>query len=184
MKKGIIGVLALQGCVKPHQKHIEAAGHIYREVRTQEDLENIQGLILPGGESTTQLKLIANYSLEAPLQAAFKKMPVWGICAGAILLSRQVRSPEQRSFNLIDVEIGRNSYGRQLESFTSIQNGFEVAFIRAPKILSWGKTVEVIASQDNSPIWVQSRKCMLTTFHAELNPNAPSPIHEHFLSLI
>ena len=179
-----IGVLALQGCVTPHRKHIENAGFLYQEVRTANDLRSVDALILPGGESTTQLKLIDTFSLEAPLREAFSRIPIWGICAGAILLSKSVRSPEQKSFHVIDVTIDRNSYGRQLDSFTVQQEGFEVAFIRAPKILSCGNSVKILASQEGSPTWVQQNSCMLTTFHPELNPKAPSPMHEHFFRLL
>ena len=93
----VVGVLALQGCVTPHRRHLEAAGAEFREVRTAEEIEPVHGLILPGGESTTMLKLIDRFELERPLRAAFDTRPVWGICAGAILMAAQVtrRSAEQ-----------------------------------------------------------------------------------------
>src|SRR4051812_38347225 len=96
--KATLGVLALQGCVQPHRPHIESLGLSYKEVRTKEDLKQIQGLILPGGESTTMLKLIEVFSLEESLIETFRRVPIWGICAGAILMARKVISSDQKSF--------------------------------------------------------------------------------------
>src|SRR4051812_25049068 len=102
MRKFSVGVLSLQGCVQPHKTHIESLGAVFKEVRRPEDLGQIDGLILPGGESTTMLKIIDVFSLEEPLKKTFKRVPIWGICAGAILMARQVQSPAQRSFGLLD----------------------------------------------------------------------------------
>ena len=179
-----IGVLALQGCVQPHQFHIESLGATFVEIKRPEELKSVQGLILPGGESSTMIKLIDVFSLESSLKAAFQQMPVWGICAGSILMAKSVQSPAQKSFGLIDMTVERNSYGRQQESFSSTVNGYTVSFIRAPRIVSVGKEVKIIAEKNGDPIWIQSGSYMATTFHAELTPTAPSPMHEAFLKLI
>ncbi len=179
-----IGVLSLQGCVHPHRPHIESLGILFKEVKTAEDMEQIDGLILPGGESTTMLKLIAIFNLSQGLEATFKRVPVWGICAGAILIAQEVHSPRQRSFGLMQIEIERNSYGRQLESFHTEVEKYPVSFIRAPKILSVGKGVTVLASREKSPIWVEQGRVMATTFHPELTSEYPSPMHRRFGEMV
>jgi len=175
-----IGVLALQGCVQPHRLHVESLGMRFKEVRREVDLNSVHGLIIPGGESTTMLKLIHTFSLSEGLRASANRIPVWGVCAGAILMARQVYSPKQESFGFLNIEVERNSYGRQLESFEAEVEGYPVAFIRAPKILSVGREVEVYARKEATPIWVQSGIHMATTFHPELNRDAPSPMHRRF----
>lgn len=178
-----IGVLALQGAVQPHQKHIEATGARFRAVKTQNDLNGIDGLILPGGESTTMLKLIDRFDLEEPLKAFFQTRPVWGICAGAILMARHVTNPAQKSFDILPVTVRRNGYGRQLESHYSDVNGYDVAFIRAPVIEDPGDT-QILTRHDNAPVWVQNGRHMATTFHPELNHDTPSPMHRRFTELV
>ena len=179
-----IGILALQGCVQPHKRHIEALGATLVEIRRPEDLKDVRGIILPGGESSTIIKLIDAFSLELPLKEAFQKLPVWGICAGSILMAKTVQSPIQKSFGLIDMTIERNSYGRQLESFSTTVHGYPVSFIRAPRIVKIGKEVKILAEKNGDPIWIQSSSYMATTFHAELTPSVPSPMHEAFLKLV
>ncbi|MBF0314931.1 MAG: pyridoxal 5'-phosphate synthase glutaminase subunit PdxT [Oligoflexia bacterium] len=184
MKSLTIGVLALQGCVLPHKFHIEGHGACFKEVRAKEDLDGIDGLILPGGESSSMLKLIREFSLEEDLKAAFARMPVWGVCAGAILLAKQVESPRQWSFALCDITIERNAYGRQLDSFNATIDNYPVAFIRAPIIRSVGQDVETHALFKEHPVWVKSDTVMITTFHPELYQERPSSFHLEFIQLI
>ena len=181
----VIGVLALQGCVTPHRRHLEAAGATYREVRTAREIESVDGLILPGGESTTMLRLIDRFRLEEPLRRAFDTRPVWGICAGAILIAARVVGPQQRSFNLIGMMIERNAYGRQLASRHDTVNGYTVSYIRAPRISElWEPEAKVLAYRDEAPVWLRTPRHMVTTFHAELSFSVPSPMHTMFVETV
>ena len=181
-----IGILALQGCVEPHKRHLRACFAEPVEVRTKHDLENIDGLIIPGGESTTLLKLIQIFELEDALLDAAKRIPFWGICAGSIVMAKNVFHPAQHSLGLIDLDVERNSYGRQRESFTTRLNeesgGYEVAFIRAPRFLRLGPSVRLLESNDGEVVSVEiPGSHLVTSFHAELNPRLPSPYHSAFV---
>ncbi len=202
--KCIIGVLALQGAVEPHKPHIEACGAQFRAVKTPEAFDAVDGFILPGGESTTMLKLIDIFGLWDSLARNFERKPVWGICAGAILMAETVYrdvdipltpslSPEgrggkereiQKSFGLLPLTIQRNGYGRQLDSHTAQVNGYTVSFIRAPVITALGAGVETLATHEGASVWVKSRQYMATTFHPELTPAFPSPMHRMFVDLV
>ncbi len=182
-KKPIIGVLALQGAVQPHKAHIEAAGGEFRAVKTAAQFDEVDGFILPGGESTTMLKLIDTFDLWNALEKNFKNKPVWGICAGSILLATKVTDPQQKSFGILPITVQRNGYGRQLDSHHADVNGYEVSFIRAPIITDSGKT-EVVAQHEGTPVWVRSGKAMATTFHPELTLQYPSPMHKAFIDLV
>lgn len=184
MTKPIIGVLSLQGAVEPHKPHIEAAGGVFLPVKTVEDFKKADAFILPGGESTTMLKLIDVFGFGEPLKKEFAKKPVWGICAGAILMAHHVHNPEQKSFNLMDIDVARNAYGRQLESTIISVNGYNVSYIRAPIIEKVGPGVEVLATRDGKPIWVTQGNRMATTFHAELTLDFPSPFHVKFIEMV
>lgn len=179
-----IGVLALQGCVDRHRPHVEAAGGTFLAARTPADFAAADGLILPGGESTTMLKLIDTFDLEGALARAFAAKPVWGICAGTILMADVVRSPAQRSFHLLPITVVRNGYGRQLDSAMGEVDGYPVSYIRAPIIEEVHGDVEVRASRDGKPVWLVAGRYMATTFHAELTRAFPSPMHREFLNLI
>ncbi len=179
----MIGVLALQGAVQPHKAHIEAAGGEFRFVKTPEQFDEVDAFILPGGESTTMLKLIDVFDLWKSLEENFKTKPVWGICAGSILLAEKVTDPQQKSFGILPITIQRNGYGRQLESHHAEINGYEVSFIRAPVITDAGKT-EILAEHEGKPVWVRSGKYMATTFHPELTMTYPSPMHQAFVDLV
>lgn len=183
-KKPVIGVLALQGAVEPHRKHIEEAGAEFRAVKTPEQFEEVDAFILPGGESTTMLKLIDTFDLFQSLEKNFKAKPVWGICAGSILMAEKVTNPAQKSFGLLPITVQRNAYGRQLDSHYGEVGGYTVSFIRAPVITAIGKNVETLASHEGKPVWVKSGNKMATTFHAELTGDYPSPMHKAFLSLV
>lgn len=184
-KKDItIGVLALQGAVDPHRPHIEACGAVFRPVKTQKHFDEVDAFILPGGESTTMLRLIRTFGLWDALADQFAKKPVWGICAGSILLAEKVTNPEQDSFGLLPITVQRNGYGRQLESHHAEIQGYKVSFIRAPVITEIGKGVEVLAEHENQPVWVQKGDKMASTFHAELTEDYPSPMHKAFIDLV
>ncbi len=178
-----IGVLALQGAFELHRPHIEALGCQYIPVEKPEDLKLIDGLILPGGESGVMLKLIEALNFKFQLEQFLLNKPAWGICAGAILLAKQVTNPSQFSFGAIDITIERNAYGRQLESSKKKIEGYDVSFIRAPKIVSVGKEVKVCFEMEGDPVWVENKKNMVTTFHPETNLNFPSPWHQRFCNL-
>ncbi len=182
--KPVIGVLALQGAVQPHKAHIEAAGGEFRSVKIPEQFDQVDAFILPGGESTAMLKLIDTFGLWDSLARNFKAKPVWGICAGAILIAEKVANPAQKSFGLLPITVERNAYGRQLDSHQKDVKDYPVSFIRAPVITSVGKNIEVLAEAEGKPVWVRSGPYMATTFHAELTPHAPSPMHRLFMDIV
>lgn len=184
-KKPVIGVLALQGAVQPHKLHIEAAGGEFRAVRTPAQFEEVDGFILPGGESTTMLKLINAFDLWEPLENQFAKKPVWGICAGCILIAAKVTDPAQKSFGLLPITVQRNAYGRQLQSHHAEINGYPVSFIRAPVITGISdRKIEVLARHVGNPVWIRMDKFMVSTFHAELTGAYPSPMHQVFIDCV
>lgn len=179
-----VGVLALQGDFEAHRKAIERAGAQAQEVRTAAELDRCDGLILPGGESTTMLKLLEVENLVEPLRRFAETKPIFGTCAGAILLARQVTHPAQPSLNLMDIAVERNGYGRQIDSRIAKVplngNGeFEAVFIRAPIIRSVGVGVRVLAEYQGDPVWVEQGRHMVTTFHPELTED--SRFHSHFI---
>ncbi|MEZ4815627.1 MAG: pyridoxal 5'-phosphate synthase glutaminase subunit PdxT [Bdellovibrionota bacterium] len=176
-----VGILAVQGCVEPHRKHVEALGAELVEVRRSEEFKSIDALILPGGESTTMLKLIEHFGIWEDLLKSSKKIPFWGICAGSILMAKKVANPTQKSLGILDIDIQRNGYGRQLDSLEVAIQNYKVAFIRAPILTRVGKSCEVLADFEKKPVWVKQGRHMLTTFHSELNPQVPSPFHRAFL---
>jgi len=182
-KKPTIGVLALQGAVEPHRTHIKAAGGLFKPVKTPDHFKTIDAFILPGGESTTMLKLINRFNLWDALTEQFKQKPVWGICAGAILMAKTVTGPAQKSFNLLPIEIQRNGYGRQLQSTHETISDYTVSFIRAPIITNPGNT-EIIATHNDNPVWVKFGNHMATTFHPELTNKTPSPMHQIFVDSV
>ena len=177
-----VGVLALQGDFGAHERALQKAGVRPVEVRTARDLDSCDGLIIPGGESTTMLKLIGLENLLEPLRAFAQSKPVFGTCAGAILLAQEVSSPAQPSLDLMDIAVERNAYGRQLDSRIAkieVDGGeMEAVFIRAPIIRRVGPDVRVLASYQGTPVWVEQGRYMATTFHPELGTN--SLIHRYF----
>tara|TARA_A200000113_G_scaffold211803_1_gene212774 strand:- start:259 stop:813 length:555 start_codon:yes stop_codon:yes gene_type:complete len=183
MRKKIIGILALQGAVEPHRDHIEACGAEYRTVKTAKQFAEVDGFILPGGESTTMLKLIERFDLWNILAQEFKNKPVWGICAGSILMAEKVTNPEQKSFGLLPIEIVRNGYGRQIDSHITEVHGYQISHIRAP-VISRAYGCEILAEIDNKIAWVKKGRYMATTFHPELTLQFPSPMHQAFIDLI
>lgn len=183
-EKPIIGCLALQGCVERHRPHVEAAGAEFRLVKTPKQFEDVDAFIIPGGESTTMLKLIERFDLWDVLAEQFAQKPVWGICAGSILLAESVTNPAQKSFGVLPITVQRNGYGRQLDSHSAPIEGYEVSFIRAPIIEKISGTAEIKASHEGNPVWVTHGKNMVTTFHPELTLDFPSTMHRFFVESV
>jgi 5'-phosphate synthase pdxT subunit len=180
-----IGILALQGDFDAHRKRLEELGAKAVLVKKPEQLDEIDGLVIPGGESSTFLKLLGEKGFEK-LKKFVRLNPTFGTCAGAILLAKDVENPKQKGLGVLDICIRRNAYGRQLES--SIREGkflgdpTEMVFIRAPKIEHIGPEVEVIATDGRDPVAVRQGKVMAATFHPELS--ADSRVHQAFLDLV
>jgi pyridoxal 5'-phosphate synthase pdxT subunit len=181
-----VGILALQGDFDAHRKAVERVGGRPIEVRTAQDLDACDGLIVPGGESTTMLKLLDIEKLIEPLRQFAARKPVFGTCAGAILLAHSVTSPSQPSLDLIDIDVERNAYGRQIDSRVArVDAGgkdMEAIFIRAPKILRVGSGGKILATYNGDPVWVEQGRHMVTTFHPELTPDLR--VHQRFLERV
>ena len=176
----VVGILALQGDFADHAEALARFGVATREVRGIADLQGLSGLVLPGGESTTMLKLLAVEGLEQPLAAALQGgIPVLATCAGMILLAEHVENPAQRSFGLLPITVVRNGYGRQLHSGTHalespmLPAGTTGTFIRAPRIRAVGKGAEVLAWRDGDPVLVRKGLILAACFHPELQPHHP-----------
>lgn len=165
-----IGVLALQGGFAAHARALADLGHVPVLVRAPADLDGIEGLVLPGGESTVHLKLLGRFGLGAPLDAFVATgRPVLGTCAGLILAARRVTGPEQPSFGWIDVAVARNAYGRQQESFEAISpEGIPLVFIRGPRIIEVGPSVEILATLAGEAVLVRDGSVTGASFHPEL----------------
>jgi 5'-phosphate synthase pdxT subunit len=184
----LIGVLALQGDYAAHADALIEAGADPVEVRKPEQLAGLDGLILPGGESTTMLLALDRLEFFKPLKEFCAAKPVFGTCAGAILLAREVANPPQRSLGLLDSTVERNAYGRQIDSSiltaeTSLPGGeLEMVFIRAPRLTETGPKVEVLARRDGSPVLVRQGSLMAATFHPELS--ADRRVHRLFVETV
>ena len=182
-RKSVVGVLALQGDFEAHLRAVERAGGHAVEVRTAAQIEAVDGLIVPGGESTTLLKLIGLEQLETPLRRFAAAKPLLGTCAGAILLAARVTHPEQPGLGLLDIEVERNAYGRQINSriapVETLDGVIEAVFIRAPIIRKLGAGVLTLATYQGDPVWVEQGRHMVTTFHPELSTSAM--VHRRFL---
>lgn len=185
-----IGILALQGAVEPHHRKLRGMGVETVNVRTAEELRRCEGLIIPGGESTTFLKLIHGNNLLQPILTFAKRQSVWGVCAGSILMAQEVENSPQESFGLVPIRVRRNAYGRQNESFIAVfslnlPGGSSIrqegVFIRAPQVVEWEDDVAVMAEHEDKPVALQYRRHLITTFHPELS-ESPA-LHKYFLSL-
>jgi 5'-phosphate synthase pdxT subunit len=183
-----IGILALQGDYEAHSKMLDRLGAAHTYVRQPEDLACVDGMILPGGESSTHLKVMKEEGLfDALKQFAADGGSFFGTCAGAILLAREVHGPSQESLGLLDITILRNGYGRQLASDIHMgptklrKEPLEMVFIRAPIIESVGKGIEVLAEDAGHPVLVQQGRVMAATFHPELSDDPA--VHQYFLAL-
>ena len=173
MNPRTIGVLAVQGGFRSHVRAVEEIGHRAIEVRTPKEMEGIDGLVLPGGESTAQLKLIGEMGLERSLRRLVsEKRPIFATCAGLILIAQDVCLPVQSSFGFLDVGVTRNAFGTQLDSFEALSDGpddpLPLVFIRAPRIHRVGSGVEVLARYQGEPILVRQGSVTAATFHPEL----------------
>jgi pyridoxal 5'-phosphate synthase pdxT subunit len=183
-----IGIVAIQGDYEAHAKALDKLGVEHSYIALPEDLADVTGVILPGGESTTQLKVMR----EEGLFSALKKFAAnggafFGTCAGAILLACDVHGPAQDSLGLLDISILRNGYGRQLASDVHTgssklsEQPLEMVFIRAPIIESVGQDVQILAEDAGHPVLVQQGRILASTFHPELTSD--TTIHKYFLTL-
>jgi pyridoxal 5'-phosphate synthase pdxT subunit len=183
-----IGVLAIQGDYEAHAQALREAGAEPILVRKPEELAGIDGLIIPGGESTTFLKFLERGGFLASLQDFVRQKPTFGTCAGCILLATEVTHPAQASLGVLDATVERNAYGRQIDS--SIQTGdtelpggpLEMVYIRAPRIVKTGDHVQVLASRDGFPVLVEQGHIMAATFHPELSSDRR--VHQRFVELV
>jgi 5'-phosphate synthase pdxT subunit len=187
----VIGVLAIQGDYAAHAEALIESGAFPSLVKAPQDLcldgQSLDGLILPGGESTTILKFLEKRGFFEALKEFSGSHPVFGTCAGAILLAREVLNPPQCSLGLLDATVERNAYGRQIDSTiltaeTTLPGGpLEMVFIRAPRMVSTGPGVEVLARRDDSPVLVRQGRIMAATFHPELS--ADRRVHRLFVEI-
>lgn len=185
-EKPVIGILALQGDFDAHKSALARAGAHAREIRSEEDLNHIDGLVLPGGESTTMLKLLHEENLFEPVRQFGSCNPIFGTCAGAILLAKRVLHPEQASLGLMDLTVERNAYGRQIDSRIAKldleHEPVEAVFIRAPIIRETGPDVHVLLRYMDAPVLVEQGKHMAATFHPELTKDAR--VHSKFVEKV
>ncbi|MCC7415649.1 MAG: pyridoxal 5'-phosphate synthase glutaminase subunit PdxT [Acidobacteria bacterium] len=181
----VVGVLALQGDFEAHRHRLAALGAVVRLVKMPDQFREIDGLVIPGGESTNFLRLLGGQGMAA-LRACVRARPVFGTCAGAILLAAEVENPAQPALGAIDIRIRRNAYGRQIDSFIGQgridDQACEMVFIRAPRIVRVGPRVEIVAALDAQPVAVRQGTAMAATFHPELSDDPR--LHEMFLGIV
>lgn len=184
-----IGVLALQGAFAAHAAMVESIGHPVTEVRVPEDLLHVDALILPGGESTTMSYLLESSGLFEPIEERLAEgMPAFGTCAGMILLAKSIAdgTSDQRSFGAIDIDVRRNAYGRQVDSFETaiaiqgLDEPFHAMFIRAPQVVRCGSSVSVLAALDEDVVFARSGSVFVASFHPELTDD--DALHRLFFS--
>ena len=184
-----IGILALQGDFHEHKVCLEKLNKETLLVKSVADLEKCNSLVIPGGESTAISKLLVSTGLDHAISdKANNNFPVWGTCAGLILISNTIVENDPKPLGLIDITTSRNFYGRQIDSFVENINlfkdpdTFEAIFIRAPKIINVGKSIEIISTtSDGTPVAVQSKNILGTTFHPELTDDLR--VHKHFIKM-
>jgi 5'-phosphate synthase pdxT subunit len=186
-----IGILAIQGDVAAHARALARAGAEACEVRTEKDIDGLDALVLPGGESTTISKGMARLGLYAPLRERIRAgMPVLGTCAGAILLARQVENRPVETLEVLDIIAVRNAYGTQVDSFAAEVDagaapgleGLRCVFIRAPRLRRPGEEVQVLARVDGEPVLVQQGHVLAATFHPELTQDPR--VHRRLIELV
>lgn len=186
-----IGVLAIQGDFDAHRRRLEELGAEVVLVRKPEQLDEIDALVIPGGESTTFLKVLGEKGFQK-LGDFVRSKPTFGTCAGAIMLAKEIENPPQKGLGAMDITVRRNAYGRQIDSFiapssavAAVEAGggpLEMVFIRAPKIAQVGPGVEVLARQGDDPVLVRQGKSLAATFHPELSDD--SRVHAFFLKMV
>ena len=187
-ERPLIGVLAIQGDYAAHAKALTCSGADSVEIRLPEQIAGLDGLVLPGGESTTILKFLEKRQFFDQLSEFCRNKPVFGTCAGAILLAREVQNPAQRSLGLLDVVVERNAYGLDIDSAivtadTALEGGpLEMVFIRAPRITATGPGVQVLAQRDRFPTLVRQNRILAATFHPELS--ADHRVHRFFVQIV
>ncbi len=187
---GAVGVLALQGDVVEHLRALEESGVKTLAVKSKEDLGRVDGLIIPGGESTTVMKLLDRFKLAAGVIARTRDgMPLWGTCMGMIVVARDVTGTQQPTLGLMDISVRRNAFGRQNESAEvslpiPILGGkdFPAVFIRAPWVERAGHAVEVLAERDGRAVMVRQENMLATSFHPELSGDRR--VHEYFMKMV
>lgn len=184
-----VGVLALQGDVREHMRLLETLGADATSVKTPEQLDSVEGLVIPGGESTTIGKMAGRFGLLEPLRSAAENgLPIYGTCAGMILLGGAVTEGDQPLLGILDVVVKRNAFGRQNESFEAdldiegLDTPFHAVFIRAPWIEKVGSEVEILSEVDDHPVMVRQGSILATSFHPELTGDGR--IHQMLLDLI
>jgi 5'-phosphate synthase pdxT subunit len=183
-----IGVLALQGAYDVHARVLTSLGATPKLVRRPAELDGLDGLILPGGESTTMLNFLARDNFFDILNDFVRTTPTFGTCAGCILLAKDVSHPQQKSFAALDIMVERNAYGRQNESTilntqTSLPGGpLEMVFIRAPRIDRVGEGIKVLAKREEHPVLIRQGHLLAATFHPELGSDPR--IHQLFLDVV
>ncbi|MGH2756631.1 MAG: pyridoxal 5'-phosphate synthase glutaminase subunit PdxT [Actinomycetota bacterium] len=186
-----VGILALQGDVREHARALEAAGATPVPVRYPEQLQDVDALVLPGGESTTIGKLLDRFGLLEPVtERARAGMPLYGTCAGLILMATDISGPHDAPHRLgvIEMTVERNAYGRQIDSFeadlqiSGLDGAFRAVFIRAPIVESVGDEVEVLAEHDGRPVLVRRGPLLASTFHPEMSGD--NRVHELFVDLV
>jgi 5'-phosphate synthase pdxT subunit len=183
-----IGVLAIQGDYEAHKARLKQLGAEVTLVRKPQQLDTIDAIIIPGGESSTFLNFLEEHGFLEKLREFVSAKPAFGTCAGAILLAKEVENPPQVSLGVLDIRVRRNAYGRQINS--SIREAktklgdqpLEMVFIRAPKIVTTGKDVEVLATEGGDPVLVRQGRIMACTFHPELSND--TRVHQEFLKLV
>lgn len=188
---GVIGVLGLQGAFEAHETILSGLGCVTRQVRTPDDLAKVDSLVIPGGESTTMSHLLVTSGLFDPLQARLvNHLPVFGTCAGMILLAKHIEDgrPDQRCFSAIDIDVRRNAYGRQIDSFETdldvhnIKGEFHAVFIRAPQVVRYGPGVNILARHDDDVVLAREGAVLVASFHPELTHD--DRIHRLFIEML
>lgn len=183
-----IGVLAIQGDFAAHCDALREAGAEPVLVRRAEQLADVGGLVIPGGESTTFLKFLERDGFLGALQEFVRSKPTFGTCAGCILLAKEVRNPAQPSLGVLDITVERNAYGRQIDSVietaeTKLEGGpLEMVYIRAPRIVKTGPSVKVLARREGFPVLIEQDDILAATFHPELS--ADRRVHSRFVEMV
>lgn len=186
----LVGVLALQGAFREHQHSLEKCGVSTCQVRKASELHSVDALVIPGGESTTMGKLMNDFELMKPIiDLANQGMPVFGTCAGLIMLAKQIKNSQQQTLGLMDIEVERNAYGRQVDSFETYLDipvlgakPFRAVFIRAPHITKVAEGVDVLAYFDDKIVCARQGHFLVAAFHPELTSDLR--MHQYFISLI
>lgn len=184
-----IGILGFQGAIIEHQRHIEKLGHEAVNVRYPEQLEELNGIILPGGESTTIGKLLVRTGMMEPLRQKIENgLPVWGTCAGMILLAKELENDSVKHLAVMDICVRRNAYGTQIDSFDTVvkisavaQQAIPLVFIRAPYVTKVGENVEVLCRIDGHIVAARQANMLVTSFHPELTDD--SAFHRYFIGM-